>query len=154
MQKSHRQPKRKEPTIAQWLQLIQTLIAKHSTKPRVRGPYKGHSSTNSSAWIAELARICSTHIARRNRGKAYDGNMALASMLGLLLSAWYCQVHRAKGLDPARPLQRRQVFRRLAQFRSQLAVATTDERIMGAVWGKQQAWNFPFGKGANGGNFI
>ena len=154
MKKIRRKSKRPNPTLSQWLMLIQALIAKHSTRPRVRGPYKGHSSTNSVAWVAELTQICSAHIARRNKGRAYDGNMALAAMLGLLLSAWYTQVHRAKGFDPARPLQRRQVFRRLALFRSQLAVATTDERIMGTVWGSQQAWNFPFGKGAYGGSFV
>ena len=81
-------------------------------------------------------------------------NMALASLMGIILSAWYAQVHRAKGFDPNRLLLRRSVFRRLTKFREQLISATTDDRIMGKVWGKGQQWNFPFGKGAKGGKFV
>lgn len=150
-----RKRKSKKPfTIVQWLEIIQYLIKKYSSAPRKRGKYKGHSMTDSAAWINELARFCQHYIHERSRGKAYDENMALASLLGLILSAWYAQVHRAKGMDPNRPLNRRIVFRQLAKFRANLAVATTDDRIMGKVWGKQQAWNFPFGRGARGGTFI
>ena len=141
-------------TIPDWLRLIQFLIGKHSTPVRTRGKYKGHASTDSVMWVAELAKVCEFYIRQRNRGKAYDGNMALASLMGLVLSAWYAQVHRAKGMDPNRPLTRRTVFVRLARFRSKLMVATTDERIMGAVWGRQQQWNFPYGRGAKGGKFV
>lgn len=140
--------------IATWIGIVQDLIGKHSTKVRTRGPYKGHASTNSVAWVAELARICEEYIRQRNRGKPYDENMALAAMMGLILSAWYAQVHRAKGMDPNRPLSRRKIFSRLARWRAALAVATTDDRIMGAVWGRGQAWNFPFGRGAKGGKFV
>lgn len=140
--------------IKTWLLLVQRLIGEHSSAPRRRGKYKGHASTDSVAWVRELARRCNQHIRQRNRGSAYDENMALASLMGLVLSAWYAQVHRAKGMDPNRPLARRQVFKRLAKFRADLAVATTDDRIMGAVWGKQQGWNFPFGRGAKGGTFV
>ncbi len=141
-------------SVVEWLQLVQYLIAKHSTKPRTRGKYKGHSSTDSIAWVAELSCICAYYIRLRNRGLAYDENMALASLMGIILCAWYAQVQRAKGMDLNRPLSRRIVFHRLAKFRERLASATTDERIMGAVWGRQQQWNFPFGKGAKGGKFV
>ena len=140
--------------IVTWLEIIQDLIGKHSTPVRTRGPYKGHASTDSVAWMMELAAMCAAHIRRRNKGKPYDENMALAAMMGLILSAWYAQVHRAKGMDPNRPLSRRRVFMALARWRAALAVATTDDRIMGAVWGKGQAWNFPFGRGAKGGTFV
>ena len=140
--------------VAEWLSICQRLIGKHSTPVRTRGPYKGHASTDSVAWVAELSGICARYIRRRNRGKPYDENMALAALMGLILCAWYAQVHRSKGMDPNRPLARRRVFRSLAQWRAALAVATTDERIMGAVWGRQQTWNFPFGRGAKGGRFI
>ncbi len=141
-------------SIVTWLGIVQDLIGKHSTPVQTRGPYKGHASTDSVAWVAELAGLCAAHIRRCNRGKPYDENMALAAMMGLILSAWYAQVHRAKGMDPNRPLSRRRIFPRLASWRAALAVATTDDRIMGAIWGRGQAWNFPFGRGAKGGKFV
>lgn len=140
--------------IHQWLDLIQLLIGKHSTAPRKTGKFKGHASTNSVAWVVDLADVCRLYLIAHSRGKPYDENMALASLLGLILSAWYAQVHRAKGMDPNRPLARRKVFRRLAQWKGELMIAINDERIMGKVWGHQQSWNFPFGKGARAGKFV
>ena len=140
--------------IVDWLNLVQRLIGLYSTAPRKRGKYKGHASTDSVAWVGALAVICAAYLRRRSKRRAYDENMALAALMGLILAAWYAQVHRAKGLDPARPLARRVVFTRLSRWRAELAVATTDERVMGAVWGKQQNWNYPFGRGARGGKFV
>lgn len=137
-----------------WLRMVEVLIARHSTPPRKRGPNKGHGETDSLRWVAQLARLCQLYIQRRNRGHRYDGNMALARLLGLVLCAWYAQVHRAKGFDPNRPLARRAVFTQLAEFRARLLGAVTDERLMGVVWGRRQAWNYPFGRGAKGGTFV
>lgn len=146
--------KKKKPSPADWLRLVEQLIKAHSTAPRTRGKYKGHSSTNTLAWVWDLARICQKYTLVRNKGKAYDENMAMASLLGAILVTWYCNVHRAKGMDPNRPLSRKQVFTRLANYRGRLMFAMCDDRLMGAVWGKSQQWNFPFGKGARGGKFV
>jgi hypothetical protein len=35
-----------------------------------------------------------------------------------------------------------------------LAALLADGRVMGAVWGRRRAWNFPFGRGAKGGKFV
>jgi len=147
---------KKKPPISNkvWLQLVEHLIGKASTKPRTRGKYKGHSSTDSLAWVWSLACFCQKYIVSRNKGRAYDENMALASLLGRVLVLWYCNVHRAKGFDPNRPLSRKQVFTYLARYRGALMAAMCDERLMGSVWGKKQQWNFPFGKGAKGGKFV
>lgn len=134
------------------LRLVESLIQKNSTPPRTRGKYKGHGSTNSAAWVMALALQLQREIAKRNKGKAYDENLALARTLGLVLCAWYAQVHRAKAFDPNRPLDRRKVFKTLAEFRAALAVWTTDERIMAEVW-QGQLWNLPLGRGAWGGTF-
>ncbi len=140
---------------AEWLRLVEFLVRKHSTGVRTRGKYKGHRSTNSSAWIWELICICQKYIAKRmGRSKAYDGNMAIAALLGRVLVMWYCNVHRAKGFDPNRPITRRQVFTHLAKYRGAVVTAMCDDRLMGVVWGKQQQWNFPFGKGVCGGKFV
>lgn len=139
---------------AQWLRLVETLIAKHSTPPRKSGKYKGHSSTATLLWVGDLSYIVQKYIRARNTGVAYDENMAIASLMGRILVLWYCNVHRAKGMDPNRPLQRRRVFTRLAQYRGEVMAGMADDRLMGAVWGQGQQWNFPFGKGARGGKFV
>ncbi len=140
---------------AEWLKLVEYLIVRYSTPPRTRGKYKGHSSTDMLRWVWHLANVCEGYIRKRSgRRKAYDGNMALASLLGRVLVLWYCNVHRAKGFDPNRPLSRKRVFTQLAKYKGRLVAAIGDERLMGAVWGKKQQWNFPFGKGAKGGEFV
>lgn len=140
-------------SITEWLEIVELLIQNNSTAPRKSGKYKGHASTDSVAWVSDLARLCCLYIRRRSKGKAYDENMAIASLMGLILSAWYAQVHRAKGFDPNRPLARRAIWKRLTRWRAELLTAVTDERIMGRVWRGQQ-WNYPFGKGARGGKFV
>ena len=150
-----RSKKVKKLSNAEWLRLVEMLIRRYSTKPRTRGKYKGHSSTDALAWVKSLAFICQVYIMERSaRGKVYDGNMALAALLGRVLVLWYCNVHRAKGFDPNRPLSRRRVFTQLTQYKGELMAAMSDDRLMGAVWGQGQQWNFPFGKGAKGGKFV
>lgn len=141
---------------AHWLKLIEELILKHSSREViVRGKNKGHRMTDTVGWVEELTYICHKYLRRRNKGRDYDGNMALAALLGRVLVLWYCNVHRAKGFDPNRPLlNRKQVFTQLSRYRGRLVAGMSDDRLMGAVWGKQQQWNFPFGKGAKGGKFV
>ena len=148
----HREPERSE--IAGWLVEVQHLIGKHSSAP-IYGPNKQHAKTDSVAWVSDLARLVATDAARRNRGRYYDENMALAAQLGLILVAWYAHVHRAKSYDPNRPLKARQAAAaQRTRFLAELAVVIADDSVMGEVWGRQQKWNFPFGRGAKGGKFV
>ena len=140
--------------IAGWLVEVQHLIGKHSTEAKY-GPNKAHARTDSVAWVADLARLVAAHVEAKNRGRHYDENMALASGLGLILVAWYAHVHRAKSYDPNRPLKARQAAAaQRTRFLAELAAVLADDSVMGEVWGKQQAWNFPFGRGAKGGRFV
>lgn len=127
----------KKMTTVDYLRTIEYFISRTTTPPATRGKNKGHGETNIFSWLGALSRLCYDQIQMHNRGRSYDGNMALAATLGLVLCAWYAQVTRAKGFDPNRAMSRRQVFKRLAKFTSDLMVAVSDERIMGAVWGKQ-----------------
>jgi hypothetical protein len=138
-----------------WLQRVETLIAEHTTTPRTRGKYKGHGSTDSVAWVQKLVVELQAEIKRMNgRSIAYDENMALAHSAGLVLSAWYFNVHRAKTLDPNRPLAlRRKAGRRLADRRAALLSAITDDVLMSKVWAGQQ-FALPYGRGARGGKFV
>lgn len=140
-------------TDADWLHGVESLIATHTTPARTHGKFKGHGETD-MRWVWELRKICHNYIKVHNRGRTYDGNMALAALLGRVLVLWYCNVQRAKGFDPNRPLSRRAVFAKLAKYRGNLIAGMADDRLMGAVWGKGQAWNFPFGRGAKGGKFV
>ena len=141
--------------LSQWLKIVEFYISEHSTPPRKSGKYKGHSSTNERLWIADLTIAVGTYIASRNQGKAYDNNMAVAAMLGLILSAWFANVQRAKVMDPNRPLAlRRKAYGRLERHRALLVRAVHSDKLMGDVWGEKQPWNFPFGRGAKGGKFV
>lgn len=138
-----------------WLRLVEMLISKHSTAPRTRGKYKGHASTDERLWINELAFMVSNYIKARSRGRTYDNNMAVASLLGAILVSWYANVQRAKSMDPNRPLRlRRGAYAQLEKYRLRLTQAIHSDKLMGAVWGKRQAWNFSFGRGAKGGRFV
>lgn len=146
--------KRARP-LTDWLKRIEVLIQEYSTPPRTRGKYKGHGSTDSVAWVQALVLELQAEIRRVNgRGIGYDENMALASLTGLALSAWYFNVHRAKTLDPNRPLAlRRKASRVLAKRRTQLLGAITDDALMSKVWAGQK-FALPYGRNARGGKFV
>lgn len=136
-----------------YAKLIQALISKH-TKPITKGKYKGHGTTDTVAWMEDLHHIVTSNIKKRNRGRgAYDENMAISREMGRALVVWYCAVHRAKSYDPNRPLARKRANASVTRFRGELMAAISSDEIMGAVFGNQY-WNFPYGKGAFGGDFI
>jgi hypothetical protein len=149
--------RRKKPQprdMKHWLNRCQALIAKHSTQPRVAGKYKGHASTDAGAWIAELAYEVVKEIRRTNPGIAYDENMALASKLGLILVAWYANVHRAKTYDIQRPLDtRRLAADQLALYRRNVISMMMNDELMCEVFGGQ-VFNLPYGIQAAGGTYT
>ncbi len=148
-----KKPRRSE--IAEKLLLVERLIAKHSGPKALSGPAKGHSETETLKWVWDLAIKMQAEIQRRNVGRTYDGNMAMASQLGLVLVAWYAHVHHAKTLDPDRPLAaRKAAAQQRTRFLAELAAVLADDSVMGEVWGNGQQWNFPYGKGAKGGKFL
>lgn len=148
-------PRPRRSEAARRLVLVEHLIGKHSGPKVKRGPHKGHSETDTAAWIAELTQSVLDENAAWNKGRAYDGNMAAAARLGLILVAWYAHVHRAKSFDPNRPLRaRRAAAMQRIRYLVELQAILVDDSVMGEVWGQGQRWNFPFGKGARGGKFV
>ena len=140
-------------SIDEWVRFVEGLIAIHSSAPFKSGKRKGHSTTNAQNWLRDLAITCEAYIKKEYAGQMYDGNLAMASLMSTILAAWYAQCHRAKAMDPNRPLQRKQVFKRLDNYRRDMISAITDERIMANVWSSQK-FNFPFGAEKKGGKFI
>lgn len=137
-----------------WLKRCEALIVRHSTSVRVRGKYKGHSSTDAVAWVIDLTKEVQAWIRRTRKGIGYDENMAIASSVGMILASWYALVHRAKTYDPNRPLKgRRQANRIVTDYRSILMRAVCDDATMGKVWSGQR-FSLPYGKGAKGGKFV
>ena len=113
-----KKPERKR-TLADDLRLVELLILTHSTPPRKQGKYKGHGETDTLAWIIRLAEFVMRE--QKKRKGSFDGNMAAAARLGQILVTWYCNVHRAKTMDPNRPLGlRRTAYRRLSAYRASL----------------------------------
>lgn len=141
-------------TIADWLKFCESRIAARSTRARTRGKYKGHASTDSYAWIKDLVIEAQSYIKRTRRGIAYDENMALGSLVGLILVTWYCNVHRAKTYDPNRPVKlRRRAARQLAAFKADLIAGMASDKLMAEVWSGQE-FNPPWGPQAKGGKFV
>jgi hypothetical protein len=143
-------------TLSGWLILIDRhLIPKFSTPARTRGKYKGHGSTDSVAWVQALSQLVQRAIKLRNgRGIAYDENLALAGDMGAILFAWYANVHRAKTLDPNRPVRGRQRAQRMREARvAALFKAVNSDKLMVEVWGHQE-FNLPYGKHKRDGKFI
>lgn len=93
------------------------------------------------------------YIRRRNPGGRYDNNLAIASLLGRVLVVWYCACHRAKSLDPRRPLDRLKASQRVTKYRGSLFAACCSDELMCRVF-KNQPWNFPWGPHKIGGTFI
>lgn len=140
--------------MAFWLRFCEDSIAAHTTSPRTRGKYKGHGSTDSVAWVRALIVEAQRYIRATRKGVAYDENMALASLVGAVLVAWYTNVHRAKCYDSNRPLKhRRRAWRQLASFKADLIAAMANDKLMAQVWSSQE-FNPPFGKQARGGKFV
>ena len=139
--------------IEYWVTRVQYLIGEYSTRPAESGPLKGHSRTNALAWVIALASELEQDARKRSEGEPYDGNMALAADLGMVLATWYACVHRAKSYDMRRPLEvRRDANTRVVQYRGQLEILMSSDVLMGLLF-YDQPWNFPFGMGAAGGSF-
>lgn len=139
--------------ISHWLCRVETLIATHSTKPRKRGPYKGHASSNQRAWVLELMLELLEDQRKRSSG-AYDGNMVIARELGMILAVWYANVHRAKSYDIHRPLElRKKANLSVNEYYGQMTTLMAADWLMWQVW-PSQVYNFPYGLGAAGGDFV
>ena len=139
---------------AAWLRYIESAIAKHSGPAFKSGPFKGHSITNTAAWVTELMYALQRRREQASKGKVYDENMAMAADLGYVLITWYANVQRAKSLDPNRPVKLRQeAQKRRASLLNNLFAAVNDDRLMVEVWAGQQ-YNLPYGKFAKNGRFV
>lgn len=134
----------------EWTNRVQELIGLH-TKWITRGKNKGHGHGNTRVWLNVL--IDDVFRAVSQRKGAYDPNLAICSLLGRILVVWYCSCHRAKGLDPRRPLWRARVLKGLAKYRSALISAITSDELMVKAF-PNQPWNFPWGKDRKGGTFV
>src|SRR3972149_3977840 len=84
-------------TTALWVARVQALIRKHS---RPSSDPK-HDQTDAAAWIADLT----AEVMRRFPGGRRDENLWAASVTGIVLANWYLRCHRAKVMDPCRPVR-------------------------------------------------
>lgn len=133
--------------VAQWLCIVEALIAKHAQPKVFDVEGRGWGQTDTLAWVVELAQEVEREIKTENwRSETpYDINMSVARNMGLILLVWYAHVQRAKCCDPARPLEERERAARMrSMFLAELQAVLTDDLIMGEVWGEKQRWTMPF----------
>ncbi len=137
------------------MSLVESLIQK-STIPGKTTLVKtkdgeGVHSTNTFNWIVELANEIISEMPKKGN---YDGNMGLSFRMGVILLMWYTRVHRAKTMDPRRPIKvRKESYESWLASQAYLITHLYDDRDDATVWPGQE-WNQPWGKKAKGGKFV
>lgn len=133
------------------LQLIQDLIQKHSTEPRKRGKYKGHSISDVRGWMKEFIDIT---VKKRADYGPTDGNLRAARRVGLALLTWYVRVHRAKAMDPRRPIaHRKAAYSQVLVTVGDIAKAVFND-CMDPLTFPEQEWESPWAPDARDGDFV
>lgn len=136
-----------------WILAVQRAIKDASTPPRTRGKYKGHSSTKVLKWIYSIAGQVMTR-ARIAQRKDRDENMGMAATLGMILCVWYVRIHRAKAMDPRRPIKlRRAALLQANEYVAELARVLHDDTWDPLVFPTQE-WENPWHPKARDGKFV
>ena len=128
-----------------WFARVQALIGKHTT--RRKGAR--HGRTDASAWMRDLTKEI---LASFPKDGQYDGNMRLAVCGSLILAHWYARVHRAKMMDPRRPLARSEILERWIAVATEYGRIFLDESADPELL--EQPWNNPFWPHRRGGKFV
>jgi hypothetical protein len=129
-----------------WFTAVQGFIAAAAYGAVIKGHRK-----NREDWGEKLARAVWQTFPKD--GPAYDGNMRFALSMGLILLGWYARLHRAKAMDPNRPLDaRRQAYTAWLRSAQAAMMLWVDERDDAKKMG--QKWNNPWWPGAKGGKFV
>ena len=137
---------RKSP--AWWMATIQRQIAKASRKSKD----PKHDQTDVKKWLTEIVRIVVNDFPPDNT--KFDENMGAAAILSQVLAMWYLRCHRAKILDPRRPLSHRQEAQeRWLAYVAGLAALAVDDREDAAFFPGQE-WRLPFDPDATSGDFV
>src|SRR3990167_7963405 len=133
-------------TTAQWVARVQALIRKHSRPSRD----PKHDQTDAAAWVAELA----VDVMRRFPGGRRDENLWAASVMGVVLANWYLRCHRAKAMDPCRPVRlRKRAYARWLAVAGALHRGAVDESLDPRHFPGQR-WENPWLAGATDGTFT
>ena len=136
-----------------WIYEMQQAIARASGPARIRGKYKGHSMTNPRKWIRDISeRVIRTAGILKNKDR--DENMGMASVLGIVLVAWYVRIQRAKAMDPRRPIKNRKaallaVQSYVLEVNRAMFVESFDPILF-----PEQEWENPWDPKARDGKFV
>ena len=134
-----------------WCKWIEKRIKKHTIP--LEGEWKGHGETNVKAWIDDLFFQVAAQIQERNPSGAYDGNIMMSKVMGMLLITWAVRVSRAKAYDPRRPKRIRQhAMEALTMYQRELFMNMIDERFDPDIF--DQEYDAPWSKYARDGEFI
>jgi hypothetical protein len=128
-----------------WFSAVQTFIREAGYGKLV----KGHRR-NRNDWPDKLAAMIWRTFPEEG---GFDGNMRFALVAGLVYLGWYARLHRAKAMDPNRPLAiRRQAYTAWLRCAQAAALLWIDERQDAVKM--PQKWNNPWWPGAKGGKFL
>lgn len=132
---------------AWWMARVERTIRKH-TKP-TKDPNHGETDTR-----AVLKSLTDDVWKCRPASGEYDGNLWAFSTLGYVVSLWYARCHRAKVMDPIRPvkLRRNADARRLDWVMGMMAILVDDTRD--PTYFPNQDWDYPWSADAKDGTFI
>ena len=141
-----------------WAQRIQSLIQRGGKEqPMVwikgrKGTRHRHSTGDPLWWFVRLTNEVSIAIDATLKRKRRDGNMVLASVVGLILLFWFFRVARAKAFDRHRPIvDRKQSLRAWQRWAGAMLAAITDESMDPQLFTQQ--WENPYLPGATDGVF-
>ena len=127
-----------------WFYEVQHLIEASHFGRKVRGHHR-----NRLNWPDQLR----LRVQMEFKGDNYDPNMRTALCMGMILMHWYARIHRAKAMDPNRPLTlRRQAYAAWLNAGDWADRIWRDERADKDL--TPQKWNHPFWPGARGGKFV
>jgi len=111
-----------------------------------------HDSTETGLVVMRLTQDVG-YCAEQRKGQ-FDENMYAAAVLSQVLSLWYLRVHRAKCLDPNRPIKhRKKAYEQWHKYTQALSSNMTDERLDPTHFPGQD-WDTPFSPNAKDGEFV
>lgn len=128
-----------------WMNFIGERVVAHTDDKR---------STDSGAWLKDVADALWGRVKPRYDLTVMDENIICSSLASLIYTLWSCRIRRAKSYDPRRPLEvRKGMMGRLLGYQHALLDYMTDES-RDHVYFPAQEWGPPFAPNAKEGGFV
>ena len=112
---------------------------------------KDHDNMANMGWLEDVVRMAVKTMPTEG---TYDENMRAGLVSAYVLSMWYLRLHRAKTMDPNRPINiRQESYRTWLRSVSALMMLPVDQSEDAAYFVGQK-WDDPFSPDAKDGKFV